>query len=98
MSRSMSGFNHSTPAVAFGLLIGLLAGTSAQADEHWRPHEFREREFREQRFLDARFHHDHYYPAPGFVFGAIPPGFHVVARDGRRFCSTRSSMRRRPTP
>jgi Family of unknown function (DUF6515) len=46
---------------------------------------FRESEFRAPRFLDRRFHHDHHYSPCGFVFGALPPRFHVVVHGGVRY-------------
>lgn len=32
--------------------------------------------------LDDRYHHDHYYPAPGFVFGTLPTGSMSIAWHG----------------
>ncbi|MGZ5272477.1 MAG: hypothetical protein ACXWC6_17840, partial [Ramlibacter sp.] len=32
--------------------------------------------------LDDRYHHDHYYPAPGFTFGALPTGSVGIAWRG----------------
>ena len=87
----VSGIANLTGRVA--LALALVSGMTAvaYADEHpyreheYREHEFREHEFREHRYLDARYHHDRYYPPYGYVFGAIPPGFHVVIHGGGRF-------------
>jgi hypothetical protein len=36
--------------------------------------------------FDRRFHHDRYYPAPGFVVNALPPGYlDIGARRGHFF-------------
>ena len=53
--------------------------------DEFRDHEFREHEYRDRRFLDSRFHHDHYYPASGFVFAALPPGYRRIYSPDRDF-------------
>ena len=71
-------------AALMACTLGLIA--AAQADERrFREHEFREHEFRERAFLDARYHHNHYYPPPGFVFGALPGGHRVVVFGGMEY-------------
>ncbi len=35
--------------------------------------------------LDARFHHDHYYPARGYVVSSLPPGRLEIMHGGNRY-------------
>jgi len=84
----MHGVSQFARRVALGLLATMVAGAAwvAHADEHmYREHEFREHEFHDHRYLDGRYHHNHYYPPYGFVFGAVPPGFHIAIYGGTRF-------------
>lgn len=80
-------------AMALGA-AGTWTASVAQADEHgargpreheFHEHEFHEHEFHDQRYLDARYQHGHYYPPPGFVFGALPHGYVAIGFRGAHF-------------
>ena len=76
----MGYFGNNAGPIALSAMVCLLTATAVQAEDRRREHEFRE-----PRFFDPRFHHDHYYPPLGFVFGALPPGFHLFIRNGINF-------------
>ena len=45
-----------------------------------------EQKFRSPHWvLDRRFHHDHYYPAPGYVVAALPAGHIAITFGGAPF-------------
>jgi hypothetical protein len=56
-----------------------LVGPSAHAQRH----EFHEPYRTPHWTFDDRFHHDHFYPAAGYVIGALPDG-HIDVRFGAR--------------
>ena len=71
-----------TRFLVMGLSVMVLGAPAANAQERGMPREReRERPAERARFhsphwvLDGRFHHDHYYPAVGYVVATLPGGY-----------------------
>ncbi len=68
---------HPTPCVALLALCAALSTAPAQADVHGR--------VSIGMVFDNRYHHDHYYPAPGYVAPRVPYGAVVVGAGPHRY-------------
>ena len=64
------------------LLALLLAALIVTGHAHAQPRPYRAPAHTE---FDARYHHDHYYPARGYVVGAVPHGSVSIAFGGGHY-------------
>ena len=73
--------------IALAALTAVVLSTSlAQAQERRVMREHERERFRTPHWvLDDRFHHNHYYPAPGYLIGALPAGNIAVGFRGSRY-------------
>src|SRR5262252_9589656 len=68
-------------AILFAALA-TLAATSAHAQRR----EFEREHYHTQHWVfDDRFHHNHYYPAAGYVVSALPAGHLAITFRGARY-------------
>ena len=72
--------------LVMGLSSGALLAPAVNAQYHGTGRPPAEERFRSpQRVLDRRFHHDHYYPATGYVVAALPAGHSAITFGGAPF-------------
>jgi len=64
-------------SLALLALCGALAAPTARADVHVRANI--------GMVFDNRYHHDHYYPAPGYVASVVPHGAVIVGAGPNRY-------------
>lgn len=66
--------------------IGASIGTAQAADERRVVHEQERAHFATPHWVyDDRFHHNHYYPARGYVVDVLPPGNIAIGFRGAQF-------------